>query len=657
MNSFGNLFSPIKINGMTVKNRIFLPPMGTKLSTDKGEITDKLIEYYVNIARGGVGLITTEVADVEGTRRYNKLNIGLFDDLLIPGWKKLVDALHKYDVRVVVQLIHSGPVPLYNDPKVSPGQLGPVAASPVPHIYKLDVIPHELTIDEIHGITRLFRDAARRAKEVGCDGVEIHCGHNHGLLGSFVTPLSNKRADEYGGNLLNRMKFPLEIVKAIREENGPDYAIGARISGCNMEDGGLTIEDTCQMAKLFEAAGVDFFDVSNGTLHRPETILPCSGMPKALNAEYSRRIKQAVNVPVGSVGRINDPWTADDLIVTDKADFVYMGRALISDPELPSKAKEGDTDDIRPCVGCCECVSSVQYGGTFFKCTMNSSAGCEEKLETAELKKRILIVGGGPGGMEAARVATIRGHDVTIMEKTDRLGGQFILAAFPPLKQEFADGLRYKIQELNKLGVMVELNKTVTKQAVEEFAPDAVIVATGGNPIMPGWLQNSAHKKVISAWDALRGVKHPLGANVLVIGGGLVGCETADYLVSPHNIRPISGGRKVTIIEMQDNIMTDDSSSNRVLLVERLHRKNVNIITGAKVEEVLPDGITYTSDGEKHSLKGIDTIITAMGTLPENSLYNELSDLGIPVMLIGDANKPSKIMNAIYEGAEAAKQL
>jgi 2,4-dienoyl-CoA reductase-like NADH-dependent reductase (Old Yellow Enzyme family)/thioredoxin reductase len=652
MKNFENLFSPIKINGMTVKNRIFVPPMGTNNCTDRGEPTDGMVQYFGNLARGGAGLIVMEVADVDGKRRYNQLVLGIYDDFLIPGWKKLTAAIHEHGAKVIAQFIHAGTIPLIN----APDQLGPVGASPVPHIYNQNRIPHELTVAEIQDIKKMFLAAARRAKEAGCDGVEVHCAHNHGLLGAFVSPLHNKRADEYGGSLFGRMKFPLEVIRAVREQVGPDYPISVRISGCEMEDGGNTIDDTCVMAKLFEEAGVNYFDVSNGTLLKVETVLPPTGTSKALNAEYAQKIKQAVGVPVGSVGRIKDPWTAEELIKTGKADIVFMGRALICDPDLPNKAKAGKTEDIRPCIGCSECVTSAMYGGAT-NCSLNFTIGHELEcaIDKAETKKKVLIAGGGPGGLEAARVAALRGHMVTLMERSEKPGGQFSIAAFPPLKQELADGLRYQIREVKRLGVEIITGKEVTMQVVREFAPDAVIIATGGNPIMPAWLVKGAHKNVYTSWDALKGLE-TIGINILVIGGGQVGCETADYLAAPHNYRNL-GGRQVTIVEMLDNIMVEDYSANRNMLVERLYRKNVTIITGAKVEEVLSDGIIYSIGGTKQTLKGIDTIIAAMGTHPENSLYNELKNAGIPVSLIGDAKEPRKIMQAVYEGAQAARQL
>lgn len=653
MSQFKHIFEPITINKMEVKNRIFVPPMGTSASNDKGEVTEMVIKYFDHMAKGGAGLLVSEVSDIDARRRYNKNVLGIFDDSMIAGWKAIADTVHQYGAKFIAQLIHAGTIPLIQD---DPTQLGPVGASPVPHVYNPGRIPHELTCAEMEEIKQMYVDATRRAMEAGCDGVEIHCAHNHGLLGAFVSPLHNKRVDEYGGDIFGLMKFPLEVIKAVRDFAGPDFPISVRISGSNEEEGGLRIEDTCRMAKMFEEAGVDFFDVSNGTLMDVKTVLPPTGTARALNADYAKRIKEVVNVPVVSVGRINDPWIAEDVIASGRADAVFMGRAILCDPELPNKAKEGRGEEIRPCIGCSECVTSAMYGGAS-NCTLNPELGHEldRAIEPAKETKKVLVVGGGPAGLEAAAVAAMRGHEVTLMEKENGLGGQFIIASYPPVKQEYTKGLKYLIQKVKRLGVKIELNKTVTADTVKEFGADAVILATGGKPMMPAWLVNGSHPKVVSAWDALRGMDF-LGTNLLIVGGGLVGCETADYLAAPHYfMKPYD--RKVSIIEMQPEVMINDASANRDMIVTRLMNKNVNIITNAKVEEVLKDGITYSINGEQNTISGIDAIICAVGTAPDNSLADELKDLSIPLYVVGDAKEPRKIMHAIYEGAAAAKEI
>lgn len=651
MNEFKNLLSPIKINGMIVKNRIFMSPMGSLTGTDKGEITEATLQYYENAAQGGMGLITIEGVDVDGHRRYNPNMLGIFDDNSIKGWTKLVDVIHKHGVKATIQIQHSGPIPLFTGPT----QTEPVGPSTVPHNYDISVFPRALKKEELGNIKQLFVDAARRAVEAGFDAIEIHCAHSHSLLGQFVSPLHNKRTDEYGGNFFGRMKFPVEVITAVRKSLPEDYPISVRMSAAHLEDGGMTIEESCRMAKVFEKAGIDFFDISRGSSADLGSIIPPSGIPKAWNADYSKQIKEVVNVPVGVVGRVNDPWIAEEVLEFGKADMVYMGRALLCDPQLPNKIMENRAEEIRPCVGCSECITAALQNQPIL-CTLNSEVGREtEKIVPATAKKKVLIAGGGPGGLEAARVAKLRGFDVTLMEKSDQLGGQFTIASYPPMKQEFACGLKHMIDEVYRLGVNVELNKTVTKEVVKEYGADAVIVATGGTPIIPGWLKNCDHENVTTAWDSLKG-NSKIGKDILIIGGGLVGCETADYLAESHYYMQ-QGGKKVTVIEMAKDVMAEDLTANRDLLIRRLLEKNVTLLTGAKVEKVTADGIIYSVNGVETELNNIDTIVSSVGTRSENSLIEELNELSVDVIAVGDAVKPRKIWKAVDEGARAAKSI
>lgn len=655
MGKFQKVLSPITINKTEFKNRLWIPPMGTSAVEPDGTATEEMVAYFGNMAKGGAGAVVLEVADVDEHRRYNSTVLGLFDDKFMPKYKEMIDAIHDGGSKAISQLLHAGPIPLI---KNDPTQYGPLCASSVPHIYNLNAIPQVITKEQMGEIKQMFVDAALRVVRAGIDGIEIHCAHNHGLLGTFVSPIHNKRTDEYGGNLTCRIKYPLEVIEAVRKAVGPDMVLGVRISSAYDEVDGITLEDSCRMAKMFEKAGINYIHVSNGSLITIANIQPPHGSSQGLFANRAKAIKESVNIPVGTIGRITDPEIAEELLETGAADIIFMGRALIADPELPNKIKEGREEDIRPCIGCNECVTAAMYGNGFY-CAMNTLSGheLEGKIVCDENNKgkKVLVIGGGPGGLEAAKQAAIAGYDVTLVEKANYLGGQFELAAYPPTKQEFTCGVKYLINQVEKHGVDIRLNTEATKELVIDMKPDAVIVATGGKPIEAKWITESGHSNVIGAWDAIKGSAN-IGTNIVVIGGGLVGCECADMIAAPRYYRK-QYARKVTVIEMQDYVMAGDFTPQRDQLMVRLMDKNVDILEGAKVKEISADSITYVKDDETKTIKHVDTIISAVGTQSVNSLSEELKDLNVPVITIGDALAPRKIHLATREAADAIKNL
>ena len=652
MENYKYLSKPITFRGMTVKNRVFLPPMKTNFITDSHEMSDYIIEYYEDMARGGVGLITTEAAEVDGDHLYDGTILGIYDDSQIPGFKKLADALHKYGTKLSVQLIQGGP---FADSKINGGRV-PLSSSPIAHPYNPMETPVEMTHEDIKCYIGKYVDAANRAKKAGCDAIEIHCAHAHALLGSFLSPIVNHRTDEYGGDIRGRARFLIEIVEAVRKSVGEDFPISVRLSADECEEGGNNAYDTAFVARLLEKAGVDYIHFSNGTLYDSGTLLPPTGKPRALNAVYTDIIKKAVNIPIGVVGRIKEPWVADMLIEQGRVDFVYIGRALIADPEFVNKSLNGNFDDVRPCIGCLTCLATSAMK-IKMHCTMNPAVADHnlKNITEAKIKKNVVVIGGGPAGIEAAATAAKRGHKVTLIEKESQLGGQFRFGSFPPVKQELSCGLKYLIRELKKTNVDIKLDTEATAETVKALKPDEIILATGGSPVMPKWITESGHKNIVSAWDVLRG-KVNAGLNVVVIGGGSVGCETAEFLADHHKYRALVG-RKVTVVEMKDNIDTTDYTANRDYLVSRLERKPVDIVTGAKITSIKPDAVTYVKDNAETVLNGVDTIVVAMGSQQENVLAEELKKLSVPVHVIGDAGTIGKIVNAISSGREAAINL
>ncbi len=648
MKKLKHLFSPIRIGTMVVRNRIVMAPTGSNLATHEGEVTQTQINFYEARARGGVGLIVCEDTTIGPKYIWNTLSLA--DDRVIPGWRNLTKAVHAHGAKIVPQIFH----PAFNARSQLNGTQ-PVSASPIASRFYRE-IPRELTVDEIQEIIRQFGAAACRAKEGGCDGVQIHCAHMHHLLGSFLTPLHNKRTDQYGGTLEGRLRLPLEVIQRIRSQTGPDFVLIIRISGDEYQPGGRTLEESQYIAPLLVEAGVDAIHVSGGSGNNFWDIIPPAGWPQACNADAAAAIKQVVDVPVICVGRILTPWAAENVLATGKADMVAMARALLADPEFSNKAARGDLENIAPCMGCTMCLIKVVMDKPI-TCLINPAVGREEEmaLVPTESPKKVLVVGGGPAGMEAARVAALRGHQVTLMEKASKLGGQLLVASFPPMKQEYTCAIQYLATQVSRAGVKVELNKEVTPDVVNDLRPDVVVVATGGVPIIPKDVRGTGGNNVTTSWDALTG-RVPVGPQIVVIGGGKVGCETADFLSHPvDDMQP--GGNQVTIIELLANLALDEFSPGRSLLINRLKSKGVKMITQAKVTEILADGVKYLKDGREEVLRGINTIVLALGTEAENGLAEKLKGGSIQTFVIGDAQQPRSALEAIAEGSEIGRRI
>ena len=546
MKEFSHLFSPIKVGETVVKNRVFMPPISTNLA-DKGYVTDALVAHYAARAKGGVGLIVTEVTTVEPTYIYLPGDMSIHDDSFIPGWKKLTEAVHQYDCKILPQLFHPAYMafPIPGTPRlIAPSNVGP---------YYAKEAPRSVTKEELKVIIKQFGEAALRVKTAGADGVEIHAAHAHGLLGGFLSPLYNKRTDEYGGDISCRLRLTLEVIEEVRKMCGKDFIIDVRISGDEYTDGGLNINDMIYVSKTLEKAGVDMLHVSGGTTIARGSSIPAPGTKMGSHALLSEEIKKHVSIPVATVGRITEPWIADELIANDKADICMIGRANLCDAEFVNKAMSGHVEDIRPCIGCLRCLTGIMFGKRV-SCTINPSLEIENEdtIKEAEEKKNILVIGSGPAGMEAAFVAHKRGHHVVLCEKDDKLGGEMNLAAVPIAKQDLTLVIKYMAHKLE--GVDVRLNTEVTLEMLKnEFKDYEVIAGTGASPIVINPF--TQFKSWMTADDVLAGRAFP-GRKIVIIGGGSVGCETADYLAPLINDL-FPRNRDVTILEMKPAIITD----------------------------------------------------------------------------------------------------
>ena len=648
MNSYEHLFSPIQIGTTTVKNRVFMPPISTNLA-DKGYVTDELVEHYAARAKGGVGLIITEVTTVEPTYIYLPGDMSICDDSYIPGWKKLTDAVHKYGAKILPQLFHPAYMafPIPGTPQlIAPSNVGP---------YYAKEAPRAVTIEELKVIIRQFGEAAFRVKQAGGDGVEIHAAHAHGLLGGFLSPLYNKRTDAYGGDIHGRLRLTLEVIEEVRKMCGKDFIIDVRISGDEYTDGGQNLNDAVYVAKQLEKAGVDFIHVSGGTTIMRGSSIPAPGTPMGSHSKVGEEIKKQVSIPVATVGRITEPWFAEELIANGKADICMIGRANLCDPEFVQKACEGREDEIRPCIGCLRCLNGIMFGKRV-ACTVNPSLELEneDNIPAAQEKKQVLVIGGGPAGMEAAFVAKKRGHEVVLCEKSDSLGGLVKLAAVPIAKQELTKVIQYMERKLTREGVEIRLNCEVTEEMLKnEFAGYEVIAGTGADPIVVNAF--TAFKHCVTADDILAG-KAFAGRKVVVIGGGSVGCETADYLAPLVNDL-FPRNREIILLEMADGIMLQESGPGRSLLTQRMMKKGIQIHCKAKVEKVEAEKIYYTENGEEHCISDADTLVLAMGYRPDSKLEETLKKVNVSYHLIGDAKKVGNIKDAITEGYQIAREI
>lgn len=640
---FKALFQPIKIGTMEVKNRFVVPPMGTNYPNDDCTVSDQLVAYHRENAIGGYGLITIEVTAVSPTGKAIIREPGLWCDDQIEGYRRLADAIHEHGAKMSVQLHHAGRQTMS---VLIDGQQ-PVAPSPLPCPFCQEV-PHEMTNAEVYEMIENFIDAAERAKKAGADAVEVHGAHGY-LIAEFMSTYSNRRTDEFGGSFYNRTRFPRMIVEGIRRRLGNGFPIIFRMSGEEKTVGGRAIAETRAIARMMEEAGADALHIAGGTYGSLEWIWGCFDSPLAYMADFAEEVKKSVSIPVIAVGRINDPHIAEELVASGRVDMISTGRQSIADPHFPNKILAGELEEICPCIGCHQGCSERMLMNLGMGCVVNPFAGHENdrKIVKTEAPKKVYIAGAGPAGMVSAWILAARGHSVTLFDKAAQIGGNFLYAAYPPGKGDLAKMIHYYGYMCNKHGVDIRLNTPLTKKVVADDKPDAVILATGGMPLMlpiPGM----DNPNFLAATDVLVG-KAVTGKNVLIAGGGLVGTETADFLGEY--------GRNVTVIELRDEIGIDVNTMVKITLMRRLKQYGINMLTGAKIEKFYDDGVSYTKNGKTADLRGFDSVILAMGRVSYNPLESELKGLVPELYVIGDAAEAGKVFKATDSAAELALKL
>lgn len=585
-------------------------------------------------------------------RRSHRGGIDISNDDDIPKLKELTKAIHDNGGRVAAQLATYGYWSKKREEN-TPEDVGPSDVSiPTDNIHpnfsRAEFVPRTrpLTVEEILIIEEAIGDAAVRAQESGFDGVELQAvGGN--LFSRFINPFTNRRSDEYGGTLENRVRILTEAINNIKRKVGDDYPLICRIPGTEMVPWGLVLDDWKKIAPIIEKAGVHALSIYPGW---HETREPRHQMcvPRGAFVYLAEGIKGVVKIPVATGNRINDPVLAEQILMEGKAHLIAMGTPLIADPYLPYKARHGQLEDIRMCTACCNCWNDIVKGKPI-TCSVNAMAGkeLEYPIIAARKSKKVFVIGGGPAGMEAARVASQRGHHVTLFEKGLRLGGQLLYAALPPYKEEWNTLVNYLVTQLKKLNVEVRLNEECTIRTVEECEPDAVIVATGATPIIPN-IAGVDRGNVITAIEALIGSKQ-VGQNVVIVGGGSIGCETAEFLFKM--------GKRVTILEMLDRIGADIGEWNRWVIVDRLNAAGIRVETGSKIELITEKGVKITRPRGLQEFFEADSVVIAVGMKSIDKIAKELNGRVASLYKVGDCVEPRKVREAIEGGFLVGSQV
>lgn len=647
--SYETLFQPIAIGNLRLKNRFVMAPMSVHMTED-GSVTEEEIAYTERRARGGVAMITVGSLCVWPDGNFGG-QLFIESDGRIPGLRRLVESVHKHDCLISAQIHHAGRetnAKTSGFQPVAPSYFEPEAYS----VFKAEYDPPRvLSTAEVEIYVEYYAQAVRRAKEAGFDACELHCAHGY-LICAFMSPLTNRRTDGYGGGFLGRMRFVTEIIRRCRELVGEGYPITCRIVGDELREGGIDMPLAVRIARYLEGLGIAALSVSADMYPYVRTV---SNMyhKHGVNLYLAENVREAVNIPVMAAGQLDRPQIQLEALAGGKADIISIGRALIADPDYPNKLREGRTDDITYCIACnkgCHDRSSTER---HVKCALNVQAGRESKPEfavaPAARKKRVMVIGGGPSGMEAARVAALRGHEVALYEKGTELGGRLLLAAVPPHKERYGEAYAYLAREIRKLGVAVHTGTEATVKIAEREKPDAVVLASGSVPFVPP--VPGIDLPIVVPADAVLDGSIAAGDAVAIIGGGAVGAETAHYLMERKQ-------RRIHIIEMRDGIGIDLPQDSRICLLRAFEQMTVlHTHIGTKVTAIGNGCLHLEKDGREEILSDLDTVILAVGSRPNQALRERLEKMVPQVLVTGDAESPGDYVKAIYQGSVAGRLL
>jgi 2,4-dienoyl-CoA reductase-like NADH-dependent reductase (Old Yellow Enzyme family)/thioredoxin reductase len=633
--AFKGLFTEARIGKIKLKNRLIMAPMVMCYAGPFGEVNSQVLAHFEACARGGVGLIIAEASYIHPTGKGFESEIALDNDKLIPRLRMLTKAVQVHDCAIAAQLYHGGIQANIEQP-VGPSAIGRKAFPP-------KKTPRELSTIEVEEIVVSFVEGALRAKKAGFDMVEVHGTHGY-LIAQFLSPLTNKRSDKYGAD---KNLLAIEIVTGIKQKCGQDFPVIFRLSTNDYEEGGITLESAKKLAVKLESIGVNALDVTAATYDTADQIIPPAYYDKqGYFFEQAAEIKKVVNIPIISGGMIFEPKFANQAIEQETVDFLFLGRQIIADPNWPNLVKEGKNNEIRPCIACEECIERI-FNQTPVNCSVNPLKGFEYKYPTEkDIGKvaspgKVVIIGGGVAGLEAARTASMKGYEVIVFEETNALGGVLKIVLDQSHKRRIKRLIEYYETLLKRYGVTIRMGTKANFETITKEDPDLVILATGAEPIIP---ENTETKDVILAEDVLSG-KVDVGDSVIIIGGGLVGCELALKLSSIEE-------KNVTIVEALPEVAMDEVTLNKLALTKLLNQVNAKILTNTPVVEISKDGVTIVDSMGKKQRLNAKTVILAVGrkSKVDQDLLKSLKDNGKEVFVIGDAKQPRNIISAVHSG-------